>query len=173
MQDWSTAAKVVGHEQADTSGVDISAADTLIAGGRGLGSADGFRLLEALAHALGGEVAATRAVVDSGWYPYAAQVGQTGKTVTPRLYIAAGISGAIQHKVGMQGAGNHHRDQQGPPRTDPRLRRPRHHRRPDHHHPQTHRRHHQTQGVAAPGPADEGKAATHSRVRPDGRMDAL
>jgi electron transfer flavoprotein alpha subunit len=105
VQDWSTAAKVIGHEQADTGGVDISAADTLVAGGRGLGSADGFRLLEALAQALGGEVAATRAVVDSGWYPYAAQVGQTGKTVTPKLYIAAGISGAIQHKVGMQGSG--------------------------------------------------------------------
>jgi electron transfer flavoprotein alpha subunit len=105
VQDWSAAAKVVGHEQADTSGVDITAADTLVAGGRGLGSADGFRLLEALAQALGGEVAATRAVVDSGWYPYAAQVGQTGKTVTPKLYIAAGISGAIQHKVGMQGSG--------------------------------------------------------------------
>jgi electron transfer flavoprotein alpha subunit len=105
VQDWSTAAKVIGHEQADTGGVDISAADTLVAGGRGLGSADGFRLLEALANALGGEVAATRAVVDAGWYPYAAQVGQTGKTVTPKLYIAAGISGAIQHKVGMQGSG--------------------------------------------------------------------
>jgi electron transfer flavoprotein alpha subunit len=104
VQDWSAAAKVVGHEQADSGGVDITAADTLVAGGRGLGSADGFRQLEALAQALGGEVAATRAVVDSGWYPYSAQVGQTGKTVTPRLYIAAGISGAIQHKVGMQGA---------------------------------------------------------------------
>jgi electron transfer flavoprotein alpha subunit len=105
VQDWSAAAKVVGHEQADTGGVDITAADTLVAGGRGLGSADGFRLLEALAQALGGEVAATRAVVDSGWYPYSAQVGQTGKTVSPKLYIAAGISGAIQHKVGMTGSG--------------------------------------------------------------------
>src|SRR3954465_4442698 len=58
-----------------------------------------------VARALGGEVAATRAVVDAGWYPYAAQVGQTGKTVSPRLYVACGISGAIQHKVGMQGSG--------------------------------------------------------------------
>jgi electron transfer flavoprotein alpha subunit len=104
VQDWSRAATVVGHEQADTGGVDITAAEILVAGGRGLGSADGFRLLEALAQALGGEVAATRAVVDSGWYPYAAQVGQTGKTVSPKLYIAAGISGAIQHKVGMTGS---------------------------------------------------------------------
>jgi electron transfer flavoprotein alpha subunit len=105
VQDWSSAARVVGHEEADTGGVDITAADTLVAGGRGLGSADGFRLLEALAQALGGEVAATRAVVDSGWYPYSAQVGQTGKTVSPKLYIACGISGAIQHKVGMTGSG--------------------------------------------------------------------
>jgi electron transfer flavoprotein alpha subunit len=105
VQDWSQAAKVVGHEEAETGGVDITAADVLVAGGRGLGSADGFRLCEALAHALGGEVAATRAVVDSGWYPYAAQVGQTGKTVNPKLYVACGISGAIQHKVGMTGSG--------------------------------------------------------------------
>ena len=105
VQDWSRAARVVGHEQAETGGVDITAAEILVAGGRGLGSADGFRLCEALASALGGEVAATRAVVDSGWYPYAAQVGQTGKTVSPKLYVACGISGAIQHKVGMTGSG--------------------------------------------------------------------
>jgi electron transfer flavoprotein alpha subunit len=103
--DWSSAAKVVGHEAAATGGVDITAAEILVAGGRGLGSPEGFKLLEALAQALGGEVAATRAVVDSGWYPYAAQVGQTGKTVNPKLYIACGISGAIQHKVGMTGSG--------------------------------------------------------------------
>ncbi|HVW16951.1 MAG TPA: electron transfer flavoprotein subunit alpha/FixB family protein [Solirubrobacteraceae bacterium] len=84
--------------------VDIEDADVLVAGGRGLGNADGFQLCEALAQALGGAVAATRAVVDAGWYPYAAQIGQTGKTVAPKLYLAAGISGAIQHKVGMQGS---------------------------------------------------------------------
>jgi electron transfer flavoprotein alpha subunit len=105
VQDWSRAAKVVGHEEAETGGVDITAADVLVAGGRGLGSAEGFRLCEELAQALGGEVAATRAVVDSGWYPYAAQVGQTGKSVSPKLYVACGISGAIQHKVGMTGSG--------------------------------------------------------------------
>ena len=86
--------------------VNIEDADVLVAGGRGLGKAEGFETLEALAGALGGAVAATRAVVDAGWYPYAAQIGQTGKTVSPKLYLAAGISGAIQHKVGMQASEN-------------------------------------------------------------------
>jgi electron transfer flavoprotein alpha subunit len=86
--------------------VNIEDADILIAGGRGLGNAEGFQALEQLAGALGGAVAATRAVVDAGWYPYAAQIGQTGKTVAPKLYLAAGISGAIQHKVGMQSSEN-------------------------------------------------------------------
>ena len=104
VQDWSGAARVVGHEAAEASAVDISEADVLVAGGRGLGGPEAFALCEDLAKALGGEVAATRAVVDAGWYPYAAQVGQTGKTVSPRLYVACGISGAIQHKVGMAGA---------------------------------------------------------------------
>ena len=84
--------------------VDIEGADVLIAGGRGLGKAESFELCTELAKAFGpgSAVAATRAAVDAGWYPYAAQIGQTGKTVSPKLYLAAGISGAIQHKVGMQ-----------------------------------------------------------------------
>ena len=102
---WSQAVTLVGHEDAVETGPDISAADVLVAGGRGLGEASGFSQIEELATAFGGAVAATRAVVDAGWYPYSAQVGQTGKTVTPKLYVACGISGAIQHKVGMQGSG--------------------------------------------------------------------
>ena len=86
-------------------GPSIEEADVIVAGGRGLGGPENFALVEELATALGGAVAATRAVVDAGWYPYSTQVGQTGKTVSPKLYVAVGISGAIQHKVGMQGSG--------------------------------------------------------------------
>ncbi len=104
-QDFSTRARLVEHLTEKASGPSIEDADVIVAGGRGLGSPEGFSYCEELAEALGGAVAATRAVVDAGWYPYAAQVGQTGKTVSPKLYIALGISGAIQHKVGMQGSG--------------------------------------------------------------------
>jgi len=101
-------ARMVKRGEQRGADVNIEDADVLVAGGRGLGKAEGFQLAEALAQAFGGgaAVAATRAVVDAGWYPYAAQIGQTGKTVAPKLYLAAGISGAIQHKVGMQASEN-------------------------------------------------------------------
>jgi electron transfer flavoprotein alpha subunit len=103
---WSTKATVVKRGEQRGADVNIEDADVLIAGGRGLGKPEGFEQLEELASAFGGAVAATRAVVDAGWFPYAGQIGQTGKTVAPKLYLAAGISGAIQHKVGMQSSEN-------------------------------------------------------------------
>ncbi len=106
--DFTNQAKMVQRGEQRGADVDIEGADILVAGGRGLGKPEGFELAEALAGAFGSKaaVAATRAVVDAGWYPYAAQIGQTGKTVSPKLYLAAGISGAIQHKVGMQSSEN-------------------------------------------------------------------
>jgi electron transfer flavoprotein alpha subunit len=105
VEEWSAQARMLERAHAESEGPNIEEADVVVAGGRGLGKPENFSLVEDLAKALGGAVAATRAVVDAGWYPYSAQVGQTGKTVAPRLYIACGISGAIQHKVGMQGSG--------------------------------------------------------------------
>jgi electron transfer flavoprotein alpha subunit len=106
LSEFSTKAKMVTRGEARGADVNIEDAEILVGGGRGLGEKDNFSLAEDLADSLGGAVAATRAVVDAGWYPYAAQIGQTGKTVAPKLYLAVGISGAIQHKVGMQSSEN-------------------------------------------------------------------
>ena len=102
LQAHSTGAAIVSQNLQQDSGPSIEDAEVVIAGGMGLGGAEHFALAEDLAGMLGGVVGATRAAVYAGWYPYAAQVGQTGKTVSPKLYVALGISGAIQHKVGMQ-----------------------------------------------------------------------
>jgi electron transfer flavoprotein alpha subunit len=106
LESYSTRVTMVEQAHAEeSSGPSIEDADVIVAGGRGLGSPENFTIAEELAKALGGAVGATRAVVDAGWYPYSAQIGQTGKTVSPKLYVALGISGAIQHKVGMQSSG--------------------------------------------------------------------
>jgi electron transfer flavoprotein alpha subunit len=98
----SRRARIVSHTPRESKGPSIADAEVVVAGGIGLGGAEHFALAEELAAILGGAVGATRAAVYKGWYPPASQVGQTGKTVTPRLYLALGISGAVQHKVGMQ-----------------------------------------------------------------------
>ena len=107
LSEWSTKATMVTRgESGDEGGVNIEDADFLVGAGRGLGGPDNLGVAEELASALGGAVASTRAIVDAGWTPYATQIGQTGKTVAPKLYLAAGVSGAIQHKVGMQNSEN-------------------------------------------------------------------
>ena len=106
LSEWSTKARMVTRGEQRGADVNIEDAKILVGGGRGLGKKENFELAEQLADSMGGAVAATRAVVDAGWYPYAAQIGQTGKTVAPNLYLALGISGAIQHKVGMQNSEN-------------------------------------------------------------------
>jgi electron transfer flavoprotein alpha subunit len=105
LSDNDTRVRVEGIQTGgDTGGVKLQAADTIVAGGRGLKEPQNFAMVEKLAETLGGAVAASRAVVDAGWRPHHEQIGQTGQSVTPRLYIAIGISGAVQHNVGMQGS---------------------------------------------------------------------
>jgi len=96
--------EILGYEEVGGDTVDLTKADVIVAVGRGVGGADKMAPVEALAKALGAEIGASRPVIDNGWLPRDRQIGSSGQTVAPKLYVAAGISGAIQHLVGMKGS---------------------------------------------------------------------
>jgi electron transfer flavoprotein alpha subunit len=101
----ATAVDFIGYEAAEKGGVDLSRAEVIVSAGRGIGKAENVELIAGLAKVLGGELGASRPVVDAGWAEHSRQVGTTGQTVSPKLYVACGISGAIQHLAGMKKSG--------------------------------------------------------------------
>jgi electron transfer flavoprotein alpha subunit len=98
----ATNLEFVGYEPAEEKGIDLARAEVIVSAGRGVGKKDNVPVIAALAKALGGELGASRPVVDAGWVDHGHQVGTTGQTVSPKLYVACGISGAIQHLAGMK-----------------------------------------------------------------------
>ncbi len=101
-EDIETGMEFTGYEEVESAGADLTKADVIVSAGRGIGKQDNISVIQELADAIGGELAATRPVVDAGWTDHSRQVGTSGQTVSPKLYVACGISGAIQHLAGMK-----------------------------------------------------------------------